>query len=370
MPLLGARYCDDGVPLLYLDKTQRRVKQQVERKVAAGTYGFVAVACALCEGSRFSSLADKDRCGLRTPVVVCTDCGLVQTNPRMSEEAFRDYYQTEYQILQYDKSLPQDAFVRERARGREILTHLERSSSWPHRGARFVIDVGCGSGGVLSAFADRGCRVLGVDVAAERLDLAKERFGLELVDGSLADLQLNGARPDLVIYSHSLEHVLDVNRELETLRNLLAPDSIVYVEVPGIKRLDLYQDDFLRYLQNAHVYHFSLETLTQLMEKHGFVRIAGDESVRALFKPIDRAAAPPLRSDYLSVIASLEEAEARARRLHLISAARSLARRLHLIAFARIARRTARRLRFYLSASGLRDRLAGLAQRPDRNGRR
>jgi SAM-dependent methyltransferase len=364
-PLLGARFADDGKPLIYLDRVQLRVKRDVEQKVANGTYDFVTAPCALCGRSSFQSLAHKDRCGLRTPVVVCTDCGLVQTNPRMSADAYRAYYQAEYRILQYDRSTPQDAFVRERARGQAIVAYLERSGLWPKQPTPFVIDVGCGSGGVLSAFADRGCRVLGVDLAVERLKLAREQFGLELVDGSLADLQLDGARPALVIYSHSLEHMLDINRDLETLRNLIGPDSQVYVEVPGIKSLDLYGDDFLLYLQNAHVYHFSLETLTQLLEKHAFARVSGDETIRAVFKPAERTAAQADRSDYVSVLDALAESEARIARLHPMSAARNLASRLRLITLARSARRNLRKLRFYLNANELRERLS--TQRPDKN---
>jgi 2-polyprenyl-3-methyl-5-hydroxy-6-metoxy-1,4-benzoquinol methylase len=344
--MLGPRYRDDGIATMYLDQVQRRAKQQVEHKVADGTYGFAAAPCALCDGSHFASLAEKDRCGLLTPVVVCTDCGLVQTNPRMTARAYSAFYRAEYQALQNAGAAPEETFVAERARGRALITYLQRNRAWPASATPFVLDVGCGSAGLLSAFAELGWRTLGVDVAASRLELAKTRFGLELVDGTLADVNLRGQTPDLVVYSHSLEHVLEVNRELELLRGMLGSASIVYIEVPGIKRLDLYRDDFLAYLQNAHVYHFSLETLTQLMEKHRFERIVGDETVRALFRRVDRGVERPCRSDYLSVLSSLEEAEARARRIHVRSSARAILQRLHLMSILRSLRRSARRSRF------------------------
>ena len=39
-------------------------------KIESGTYTFEAVPCAVCDGRRFDRLAEKDRCGLRTPVAM------------------------------------------------------------------------------------------------------------------------------------------------------------------------------------------------------------------------------------------------------------------------------------------------------------
>ena len=42
--------------------------------------------------------------------------------------------------------------------------------------------------------------------------------------------------------------------------------------------------DFLRYLQNAHIYYFSLKTLKNLMYVNGFDFVTGHEGIMAIFK--------------------------------------------------------------------------------------
>ncbi len=83
--MLGTRYKYDGVPLLYLNDLQRIIKKQIDQKVEEGTYNFEEVVCSICNGDEFEILATKDRYGLYMPVVICTRCGLIQTNPRMDQ---------------------------------------------------------------------------------------------------------------------------------------------------------------------------------------------------------------------------------------------------------------------------------------------
>ena len=66
----------------------------------------------------------------------------------------------------------------------------------------------------------------------------------------------------------------------------MSKDGIVYIEVPGLKVLAEggYGGDFLRYIQNAHVRGFSLETLTNVMMKYGFELHVGNGYVHALYK--------------------------------------------------------------------------------------
>ena len=103
------------------------------------------------------------------PVVLCCECGLVQTNPRMSEQAYRDYYNREYRILQDRESTPREAFAREEKRGRQICEFLDTCDAFPRPPSELsVVEVGCGSGGALHAFRERGCAVRGLDVAGGR----------------------------------------------------------------------------------------------------------------------------------------------------------------------------------------------------------
>lgn len=111
------------------------------------------------------------------------------------------------------------------------------------------------------------------------------RKGLNLKLGHSADLLQEGKKYDLIILSHVFEHFLDIEKELSVIQELLAPDGLLYIEVPGLKLLEHgeYEGDFLACLQNAHVRIFSLGTLSNVMKKYGFDFCVGSEMIQSLF---------------------------------------------------------------------------------------
>lgn len=147
-----------------------------------------------------------------------------------------------------------------------------------------VLEIGCGAGGILDYFRQKGHRVKGIDLGEEYLKYGKEVHKLNLDKGTLDELITN-QKPDIIIYSHVLEHVLNLNEEIKLIKRIMHQDTIVYIEVPGIKEIHKnYESNILKYFQNAHTCHFSLETLTNLMNMNGFELILGDQFVKSVFK--------------------------------------------------------------------------------------
>ena len=99
MTLLAKHYKYDGAATLRLNDVQRGALSEVQQKVDTGVYRFENVVCAVCGQKQFEQLAAKDRYGLWLSVVVCTVCGLVQTNPRMTQAAYTEFYNHEYRRL-------------------------------------------------------------------------------------------------------------------------------------------------------------------------------------------------------------------------------------------------------------------------------
>ncbi|MGH9891496.1 MAG: class I SAM-dependent methyltransferase [bacterium] len=301
--MLRRRYRYDGVPLLTLNELQWRMKRQIDQKVKDGVYRFGKVVCCVCQGSNFELLADKDRYGLYVPVVICRVCGLIQTNPRMDEAAYRSFYNEEYRKLYVgDEGPTEQFFLQQREAGKAILQFFEKCRALPKDLSRcLVLEVGCGAGGILAAFKDRGCRVKGVDWGEDYVGFGRDKFGLDLSVGGIQDVERDlGRQPDIIIYSHVFEHVLNPREELNAMHRIGAPDGAVYLELPGVKNLmTRYERDFLRFLQNAHTYHFTLTTLKNLVQPAGFQLTAGDEVVRAILsKAPGGHPPPPIVNDY------------------------------------------------------------------------
>jgi SAM-dependent methyltransferase len=169
-----------------------------------------------------------------------------------------------------------------------------------------VLEVGCSSGETLKFFREKACAVCGVDLDKERISYGREERGLYY--GTLAEVPFD-REPDLVIYSQTLEHLLDPVEELKAVSSILGK-GLVFVGVPGIKCLaQTHFMDFLRLLQNAHTYHFTLTTLKNVMRIGGFSMVRGDERIWSIFGRSTETDPREYESDYEEVMAFLRRME-------------------------------------------------------------
>jgi 2-polyprenyl-3-methyl-5-hydroxy-6-metoxy-1,4-benzoquinol methylase len=305
--MLSSRYRNDGKETLRLNDVQLKARAVVNNKIASGQYHFESVPCVICHGSDFEVLSEKDRYGFDCKAVICKSCGLVQTNPRLTQESYNDFYNTEYRPLYGGTETATEKFFQEQyEHGKRIYDYLK--PYLPKEG--LILEIGCGAGGILQYFKDRGYRVKGVDLAEEYVVYGRDQHGLDLQAVTLEGLNPS-LKPDVIIYSHVLEHILKPDEELKRLRDFLSESAILYIEIPGVKNLSKhYMMDFLRYLQNAHTYYFSLTSLRNLAEKQGYVFIKGDEEVRSIFKKsAGNAAAATLKNDYRPTLSFLKRFE-------------------------------------------------------------
>jgi SAM-dependent methyltransferase len=193
-------------------------------------------------------------------VSVCENCGLVQiVSPVDPDVLFQDY-----------------SFATGTIPG--LVRHFEDYAEWISQKLqpKSVIEFGCNDGTLIAALEKRSIRSLGVDLAANITEMARQQgrnvvtgtFGPQIVD----QLRDEMGQVDLITGSNVFAHNADPESILEAVGALLAPDGVLCLEV-------MYAGDLLLQRQWDTLYHehltfYSLGTLGKALQRYGFEPIS------------------------------------------------------------------------------------------------
>lgn len=280
--MLSERYKGDGIATIELNDIQKKYLDEFRKKWNSGVYQRENFSCECGNTKEFEVLGEKDRYGLPVMTVICKHCGLVMTNPRMTADSYDRFYASEYPLIYRAISKPDDHYFLNRvAYGHSVVDFIEEKGK---SCGKEVLEIGCAGGGIVKAFEERGYHALGVDLSPSYIEFGKSK-GVNVRCCHSGKLLKENKVYDIIILNHVLEHFTDLKNELEIVRKLLNPQGgLLFVAVPGIKNLLFsYCNDFLQFLQNAHVYHFTQDTLVQTLKLHGFDVVYANEKVEALF---------------------------------------------------------------------------------------
>ena len=108
-----------------------------------------------------------------------------------------------------------------------------------------VLDAGCGTGGLIKALraAHPAWDLTGLDFMPLACTLARERTGVEIVQGSITDLPFATGSFDAVVSADVVCQVEDSARALQEFARVVRPGGGVLVNVPAFRWLWSYHDD-------------------------------------------------------------------------------------------------------------------------------
>lgn len=248
-------------------------------KVNSGIYARDFVKC-FCGSNNYREITNKDRYGIDYSLCLCYDCGLLYSNPRMTEEAFELFYKNDYRNIYSDRCEAGEYAdtVQGKNRIKDFVYNVLREFEMPM--PKTVFEIGCGNGSNLAVFKD--CEtVVGIDYDEQAIEIGK-RNGMDLRIGGLEVLESLDKKADLIIIHHVLEHMTDIEKDLKRIRELLDENGFLYISVPGF-----YTYDKSSLFQNAHNYQFTGNTLGYVMRVCGFSDFYLDEQIESLWHKAD-----------------------------------------------------------------------------------
>jgi SAM-dependent methyltransferase len=105
-----------------------------------------------------------------------------------------------------------------------------------------VLEIGCGEGGVLIPFLEKGCYCIGVDLAPQRIDLANQFLATEVAEGKARFLYKNVYDEDflqqykgffdVIVLKDTIEHIPEQEKFVPYMKHLLKADGQIFFGFP------------------------------------------------------------------------------------------------------------------------------------------
>ncbi|MEX0274048.1 MAG: class I SAM-dependent methyltransferase, partial [Flavobacteriaceae bacterium] len=135
----------------------------------------------------------------------------------------------------------------------------------PDRGA--ILDIGAGTGDFVAALHKKDWEAYGVEPNRGALKRAGDK-GIQLFP-SLKELPVQKYKA--ITLWHVLEHLPDLESQIEGMKGLLDTDGFMIVAVPNYKSFDAkyYGEYWAAYDVPRHLWHFSRTSVARLFDAHG-----------------------------------------------------------------------------------------------------
>ncbi|MDC1290509.1 class I SAM-dependent methyltransferase [Candidatus Thioglobus sp.] len=275
-----------GSAFAWVNRTLRSRRKKIKEIMALyKKFGLVSGGCSLCESKNFTLISEGDRYGFDLKKQFCNECGLIQTYPSVSREFHEEFYSYHYRPL-YLKSETvayEDVIKEQSDKAKKYLDYFLNNGLSEKLSDLSIIEIGCSSGGTITALKTAAKSVQGCDLDVEAIKFAQDNFKLDVEVGMYPSTLPSG--PRLFILSHVLEHVFSPLETLKEIRLLMNPSDYLFIAVPGINGVAKgdYKNDLRRYFHIAHVSDFTSSTLTNVANYAGFKVTNIDQEINGLF---------------------------------------------------------------------------------------
>ncbi|MTG97864.1 methyltransferase domain-containing protein [Myroides sp. BIT-d1] len=215
----------------------------------------------------FLSVKDFTVSGEEFDLIVDERLNILRTTPVPSNEVIGDYYLSNDYISHTDRKQTFFEKVYHLIKLYSLNKKVSLINSYHHKKG-VLLDIGCGTGDFLTCAAKLDWNVLGFEPNSKAKTLAVSK-GVEICDD--LDTIENGSVDVLTLW-HVLEHIPDLDAQVQEFVRLLNKQGVLVIAVPNYESYDAtyYKEYWAAYDVPRHLWHFSKESLTKLLENYGF----------------------------------------------------------------------------------------------------
>jgi 2-polyprenyl-3-methyl-5-hydroxy-6-metoxy-1,4-benzoquinol methylase len=196
----------------------------------------------------------------------CSNCTARFTQDVPEQNAIGAYYQSDNYISHSDtkKGIVNSLYHLVRKRTLNAKLKLITNEVGMMKGA--LLDIGCGTGAFLNTMKTAGWGITGLEPDDTARTKAKELYGIEPQSPEKLFALQAGAYHAITMW-HVLEHVHELHAYIKQLHELLTPKGKIFIAVPNYtsKDADIYKENWAAYDVPRHLYHFSPQSMEQLL---------------------------------------------------------------------------------------------------------
>lgn len=148
-----------------------------------------------------------------------------------------------------------------------------------------LLEIGSGNGEYLKRMQDLGWHGLGIEPDEAAAAIARDRYGVRVIAGSLDEAGLEDGSFQAIVMNHVLEHVPDPFRALQDCRRLLVPGGCLIIVTPNPAGLGhrLFNKSWANLDPPRHLHLFHPKALRSAVGQAGFESIHAASKTRYHF---------------------------------------------------------------------------------------
>ncbi len=239
--------------------------------------------CPACgEQKRKQVIAIKD-----TTVFECSHCNLRYIDPCLSPESMENTYESDETLSSFhsfhEGYYDYGSLMCESKTSRDFKKALKLlESDCLDKKNLSILDIGAGNGFFLAVAKERGWKVTGIDSSQKNVELAKQKFNLDLIRANFSSYKKDENKFDVISFWDVIEHLSDPNSAINEAKEILTPDGQLLIGAPNDQSLLRYLSMLINWATFGsvkkgidkiyffeHVAYFNLRSLKELMGRNG-----------------------------------------------------------------------------------------------------